>query len=167
MSRENILTVVTSVVLSGLASIGVNLLMDRHNRPADSNVVQARRVELVDEAGRARAVFGLFGYSGSHDVYPGMEMYGKDGLPALSMFVNRYDFGTLGFANNRWHEGAVELGYLGTGGDVDMGEKENERAAMQGGRWGLQVRSPESNFTSVGFGSDGRLLAPIQLGERR
>ena len=157
--QRSLSTIVASVFLSIVASVLANLWLDRQREPLLPNVVRAKRIELIDASGRVRGAFQLTPTQ-EGDVVPGLVMSDANGRQAIMMGVSRQGFGTLAFSSDHWNAGAVALGYLGTGDDVWEGEEKEREKAKERGIWGLEVRSPNSQSTMVGYKSNGMLLEP-------
>lgn len=166
MTRHPMILLISAVVLSVLASVAATLVIDRQREPILPDVVRAKKVELIDAQGRIRAVFELAPIQGGETVTR-LVMRDADGRDSISMSVDKLGFGSLGFSNNHWNEGAVQLGYLGTREDVSLGEERNARAARTIGAWGVAVRSPRGDYTGLGFRSNDQLLAPTLKSDPR
>lgn len=164
MSKQNLLTVVISVVSSIVLSIAANLLFGRQREYAPSDVVRAKRVELVDTQGRVLGTFELVqdGHGGS---VPHLVMRDSSGRDSIEMGVDGRGDGALGFANDYWNEGAIILGHLQ---NVDDGtESKSRNIPDTSGAWGLRVRSPQNSFAGIGFFNSGRPIAPISVETKR
>ncbi len=157
--QRSLSTIAASVFFSIVASVLANLWLDRQREPVLPDVVRAKRIELIDASGRIRGAFQLTPTQ-EGDVVPGLVMSDADGRQAIMMGVSRQGFGTLAFSSDHWNAGAVALGYLGTGDDVWEGEEKEREKAKERGIWGLEVRSPNSQSTMVGYKSNGMLLEP-------
>jgi hypothetical protein len=158
MTKQSLLTVTASVVLSVVASTITNLAFERQREPILPDVVRAKRVELVDEQGRIRGVFELT-KSGQDSVQPRLVMRNADGSDSIEMGLDSRGDGALGFSNDYWNEGAVILGHLQ---NVDDGTQSTTKAIEdKSGAWGLRVRSPKNKFTDVGFLNSGRPMVPL------
>ncbi len=157
--QRSLSTIAASVFFSIVASVLANLWLDRQREPVLPDVVRAKRIELIDASGRIRGAFQLTPTQ-EGDVVPGLVMSDADGRQAIMMGVSRQGFGTLAFSSDHWNAGAVALGYLGTGDDVWEGEEKEREKAKERGIWGLEVRSPNSQYTMVGYKSNGMLLEP-------
>jgi hypothetical protein len=158
MSKQNLLTVVISVVSSIVLSISANLIFNRQREYAPSDVVRAKRVELIDAQRRVLGTFELIqdGHGGS---LPRLVMRDSSGRDSIEMGVDGRGDGALGFANDYWNEGAIILGHLQ---NVDDGTKSKSRNVPdKSGAWGLRVRSPQSKYTSIGFFNSGTPITPI------
>ena len=158
MTKQSLLTVTASVVLSVVASTITNLAFERQREPILPDVVRAKRMELVDELGRIRGVFELT-KSGQDSVQPRLVMRNADGSDSIEMGLDSRGDGALGFSNDYWNEGAVILGHLQ---NVDDGTQSTTKAIEdKSGAWGLRVRSPKNKFTDVGFLNSGRPMVPL------
>jgi hypothetical protein len=158
MSKQNLLTIVISVVLSIVLSMSANRIFDQQREYAPSDVVRAKRVELIDAHGRVLGTFELVqdGHGGS---LPHLVMRDATGRDSIEMGVDGRGDGALGFANDYWNEGAIILGHLQ---DVDDGtESKSRNVPDKSGAWGLRVRSPQSKYTGIGFFNSGRAITPV------
>jgi hypothetical protein len=154
MTKQSLLTVTASVVLSVVASTIANLAFDRQREPILPEVVRAKRVELIDEQGRIRGIFEL-----AKSGQPHLVMRDAAGSDSIEMGLDSRGDGALGFSNDYWNEGAVILGHLQ---NVDDGTQSTTKAIEdKSGAWGLRVRSPKSKFTDVGFLNSGRPMVPM------
>jgi hypothetical protein len=154
MTKQNLLTVTSSVVLSVVASTIANLAFDRQREPVLPDVIRAKRVELIDGQGRIRGVFEL-----AKGGEPHLVMRDTDGRDSIEMFVDGRGDGALGFSNDYWNEGAVILGHLQ---NVDDGTQSTTKAIEdKSGAWGLRVRSSKNKFTSIGFLNSGKPMVPL------
>jgi hypothetical protein len=123
MSKQNLLTVVISIVSSIVLSISANLIFNRQREYAPSDVVRAKRVELIDAQGRVLGTFELV-QDGHGGALPRLVMRDSNGRDSIQMVVNSRGDGALGFANDYWNEGAIILGHLQ---NVDDGTESKSR----------------------------------------
>lgn len=160
MSKQNLLTVVISVVSSVVLSIFASLIFDRQREQVPSDVVRAKKVELIDAQGRVLGIFELV-QDGHGGALPRLVMRDSSGRDSIEMGVNGRGDGALGFANDHWNEGAIILGHLQ---NVDDGTESKSRDVPDdSGAWGLRVRSPQSKYTGVGFFNSGRPIVPVSV----
>lgn len=145
MLIRNALTIVLSITLSVLAT----LFVDRHQRHQPSDVVRAKKIELVDDAGRVRGEFKLVLASLGREE-PSLELLDDQGLQAVVLQLNHRGEGTLYFNSSRIREGIVSLGYLQFD---DMIGPEDPM-----GGWGLKVQESETNITRMGLSNSGKPL---------
>jgi hypothetical protein len=156
MSRQNLLTIATSVVLSVVLSVVANLALDRQRESVIPDVIRAKRVELIDRQGRIRGAFELVG-DGPGGIH--LVMRDANGRDAIDMGIDGRGDGALAFSNGYWNQGAIVLGHLQ---NVDDGTESKSRDTPDiTGAWGLRVRSPQSKFTGVGFFNSGRPFEPL------
>jgi hypothetical protein len=160
MSKQNLLTVVISVVSSIILSISTNLILDRQRGLAPSDVIRAKKVELIDLQGRVLGTFELV-QDGHGGALPHLVMRDSSGRDSIEMGVDSRGDVALGFANDYWNEGAVILGHLQNVDDST--ESKSKDVPDNSGGWGLQVRSPKNRFTAtgVGFLNSGRPIVPV------
>jgi hypothetical protein len=152
VSKQNLLTVVISVISSIVLSISANLLLDSHREHAPSDVVRAKRMELIDAQGRVLGTFELV-QNGHGGAVPQLVMRDSSGRDSIEMGVDGRGDGILSFSNDYWNEGAIILGHLQ---NVDDGTESKSRDAPDKiGAWGLQVRSPQNKYTRIGFFNSG------------
>jgi hypothetical protein len=164
MSKQNLLTVATSVVLSIVLSIVANLTWERQREPVLPDVVRTKRVELIDAQGRVRGTFELAS-DGHNGVLPRLVMRDADGRDSIEMAVDDKGAGALGFASEHWNEGAVVLGHLNLVDLENVGQQ--IKNVDKSGAWGLQVRSPQNKYTGIGFFNSGKPIAPIASDTKR
>jgi hypothetical protein len=158
MTKQNLLTITASVVLSVVASTIANLEFDRQREPILPEVVRAKSVELIDAQGRIRGAFELI-KSGQDSVRPYLVMRDADGNDSIEMGLDGRGDGALAFSNDYWNEGAVILGHLQ---NVDDGTQSTTKAVEdRSGAWGLRIRSPKAKYTGVGFLNSGRPMVPL------
>jgi hypothetical protein len=158
MTKQSLYTIVLSVVLSVAASTMANLAFDRQREPVLPDVIRAKRVELIDAQGRIRGTFGLAS-DGRNGVLPRLVMRGADGRDAIEMGIDGKGNGVLSFASEHWNEGALILGHLDLV-DYKVANQQIEDVDKSGA-WGLQIRSPQSKYTGIGFFNSGRPLVPM------
>jgi hypothetical protein len=164
MSKQNLLTVAISVVSSIILSISANLIFNRQREYAPSDVVRAKRVELIDAQGRVLGTFELV-QDGHGGALPRLVMRDSSGRDSIQMGVDGRGDGALGFANDYWNEGAIILGHLQ---NVDDGtESKSRNVPDESAAWGLRIRSPQNRFTGIGFLNSGRPIAPISVETKR
>ena len=95
MSKQNLLTVAISVVSSIILSISANLIFNRQREYAPSDVVRAKRVELIDAQGRVLGTFELV-QDGHGGALPRLVMRDSSGRDSIQMGVDgRGDSGIL------------------------------------------------------------------------
>ena len=157
MSRQNLFTVVISVTLSIFFSTAINLVLVRRERTYP-DIVRARKVELVDAQGRTMGAFQLAS-DGQNGDSPLLVMRNRDGRDVIELGVGNDGNGVLSFASEHWNEGALILGHLNLVDAQSIDHPSDD--ANHKGAWGLQVRSPQSIYTGIGFFNSGRPIAPI------
>ncbi|MEI9977952.1 MAG: hypothetical protein WDN23_02965 [Edaphobacter sp.] len=164
MSKQNLLTVVISVVSSIVLSIVANLVFDRQREHAPPDVVRVKRVELIDAQGRVMGAFELV-QDGHGRALPHLVMRDSSGRDSIEMSVDGRGDGVLGFSNDYWNEGAIILGHLQ---NVDDGtESKNRDVPDKTGAWGLRVRSPQGQYTGMGFFNSSRPIEPLSVETKR
>src|SRR6202012_1326685 len=72
-SKQNLLTIATSIILSIVFSIAANRTLERQHESALGDVVRAKRVELIDEQARVLGTFELV-QDGHGDTLPRLVM---------------------------------------------------------------------------------------------
>jgi hypothetical protein len=159
MSKQNALTVVISIVLSVGISVATNYALDPHRQTTRPDEIQAKRVELIDDQGRVRGAFELVS-DGANGVMPQLVMSGPDGGSAIQMVVDRTGNGALGFRTKHWNEG-LSLGHINPAGSESTGQQ------IKDGGWGIQIRSPQGNYTGIGFSDSGKAIVPISEDAKR
>ena len=158
MSRQNLLTVTMSIVLSIAASTAANLAFDRQREPVLPNVIRAKSVELIDAQGVVRGTFGLVN-AGKHGVVPSLVMRDADGRDSLVLGLDIRGDGDLSFASDHWNEAALELGHLTMVDDGTASTSKN--VEDKSGAWGLRVRSVDNKFTGIGFLNSAKPIVPL------
>jgi hypothetical protein len=146
------MTVILSVVLSVLATFVVG----RYQSHRTSDVVRAKKIELVDDHGHVRGAFELGEWDGK--VVPSISLLDDQGAKAVLLQLNPRGEGTLYFSSSRVREGIVSLGYLQSD-DTDAPEDPL-------GGWGLVVQDSETNRTSMGLKNSGKPFGLSTLTEK-
>ena len=159
MSRPIVQVAAVSLVVSSVISTAVTLAVIRLNSTNPAQILQVKRVEIMDSEGRIRGIFGFSDHK-SEATVPRLTLLHFDGRESVRLSTDPHGNSELEFASDRWNEGAVILGHLemsdeafdsGTGGQGD-----NESG------WGLMVRSRANAFTRMGFLDSGQAIAPTQ-----
>jgi hypothetical protein len=158
MSKQNLLTIVVSVVLSIVASTVVNLAYRQKLGPFLPEVIRAKSFELTDTQGHVLGLFELIS-NGQNGSVPHLVMRDASGRDSIEMGIDTRGDGALGFSSDHWNEGAVILGHLQNADDGSASISRN--VPDRTGAWGLQVRSVDNKLTGVGFFNSGRPIAPI------
>jgi hypothetical protein len=150
------LVLIWNAVLTVL--LAVLLLNNRHDRldktplqagVPQTDVLRARRVEIVDHEGRLTAVLGRG--SGSAAPAAGLTLFDPSGREAVVLALNDRGYGTLYFASKQ-NLGKVSVGYF-TGSDQVAPLSEED----PGGGWGVRVLRPGLEAPQVfGVQGDGR-----------
>jgi hypothetical protein len=70
------------------------------------------------------------------------------------MVVDRTGNGALGFRTKHWNEG-LSLGHINPAGSESTGQQIKDEG------WGIQIRSPQGNYTGIGFSDSGKAIVPI------
>jgi hypothetical protein len=153
LSKQNVFTIVLCAIVSIVGSAIANLFF--HHDQQLPNIIRSKRIELVDDQGRIRAVFEVAGRDGSS---PYLVMRDADGRDEIEMGVGPKGQGALAFASEHWNQGTVVLGYLNVT-DPDAAGRQLQEVDKTGG-WGLQVRSPQGPYTGIGFFNSGRSIMP-------
>ncbi len=158
MSRTSLISVVTSVVLSIVLSLGSVSFFERHREMSVPEVIQARKIELVDSTGKVRATLELV-KPAKGDELPRLTFSDMRGDNVVELGLDQRGDGSLSFSNDYWAEGAVILGHLQS---VDDTSQSNSKAVEdRTGAWGLRVRGRDGKYIGLGMANSGVPFAPL------
>lgn len=143
-----LLTVAAAVALSVICSVWAT---SSRKVDAQSDTVQAKRVEIRDSSNRVRVENGIANQSG-RDV-PEMTFRDEKGNVASLLTLDETGNGTLYFSGNGT-EGKVAVGYL-WGSDVRSPGKEDPFGA-----WGIRVLGRDGFQNSMGISNSGKAIVP-------
>ncbi len=167
------MTIIVSIVLSVITATLVNAAFDRQRRQLGSKILRAQKIEVVDEANRARlsleathdcACIRILSSDGRNMIevgervvntnasksFPEIVFRNRDGVESAILTVDVDDQGVLVFNSNN-KEGKVMVGHLPTSDTIPPGDF---------GGWGLHVFGSEGRTTGVGFLSSGQIVEP-------
>ena len=137
-----LLTVTLAVVLISRSSMGTNIRAAEHTQ-----IVRTKRLEIVDQSGKTRAVLGADGANAS----PKLSLYNNDGREAAFLMLNSQGYGTLYFQSKQT-ESKVALGYLWGSDSLSDSRAEDSLAS-----WGVRVKGMNGTQTSFGLLNSGRI----------
>jgi hypothetical protein len=158
MSRTSLISIMTSVVLSVVFSVGSVSFFERHRETRVPEVIQARKIELVDATGNVRATLELFRPT-KGDELPRLTFSDMRGDKVMELGLDQRGDGALSFSNDYWAEGAVILGHLQS---VDDNSQSNSKAVEdRTGAWGLRVRGRDGKYIGLGIANSGVPFAPL------
>lgn len=143
-----LLTVAAAVALSVICSVWAT---SSRKVDAQSDTVQAKRVEIRDSSNRVRVEIGIANQSG-RDV-PQMTFRDEKGNIASLLTLDETGNGTLYFSGNGT-EGKVAVGYL-WGSDAKSPGQEDPL-----GSWGIRVLGRDGFQNSMGISNSGKVIAP-------
>jgi len=143
-----LLTVAAAVALSVICSVWAT---SSRKVDAQSDTVQAKRIEIVDSNNRVRVEIGIAHQSG-RDV-PQMTFRDEKGNIASLLTLDATGNGTLYFSGNGT-EGKVAVGYL-WGSDAKSPGQDDPLGA-----WGVRVLGREGFQTVMGISNSGKAIAP-------
>jgi hypothetical protein len=141
-------TVAAAVALSVICSVWAT---SSRKVDAQSDTVQAKRVEIVDSNNRVRVEIGIANQSG-RDV-PEMTFRDEKGNVASLLTLDDTGNGTLYFSGNGT-EGKVSVGYLWGSDSKSPGQEDPL------GAWGIRVRGRDGFQNSMGISNSGKVIAP-------
>ena len=115
-----------------LALLGVVIGLWRHEEaPRSQEVVRARRLEIMDSAGKLRAVL-----DSDREAEPELVLLDKQGHKALLMTTNNLGYATVYFQSQST-EGKVSVGYLWGSDSIEPGVEDPLA------RWGVRLRGKD------------------------
>ncbi len=152
MSKLLVQVVGASVLASSLMSVVVTLAIVRMNSPDHSDIVRAKRIEIVDSERGTRGFFGFSDHNMEATV-PRLALLDSNGRESVRLSTDPHGKSELEFASDQWNEGAVILGRIEMSDEHRDGDK-------GGDGWGLVVRSRANAFTRMGYLDTGQSIAP-------
>ena len=109
------------------------------NESHATDVIRVKKIELTDQNGAVLGVFELSPF-GKGKVTSRLIMRDADGRDAVEMGVDPEGRGALGFASERWNEGAVILGHIEAFGDVASPQRKSRHSHRERGEFGFGAR---------------------------
>lgn len=142
-------------------SVGLSLfatsILGYYRQPEHSRVIRVTKLELIDEKGDIRGSFeSVRKRDGSTE--PEIVLKDKEGLTAVTLFLNERGEATLSFNSNQsatFREGIVQVGYLRF---EDTSASEDPL-----GSWGLRTINNKKSVTSIGLKNDGTPIGVSSL----
>jgi hypothetical protein len=158
MSKSSLISIVASVLLSMVFSLGCVAFFERHRDVKAPDVMQTRKIELVDSSGKVRATLEV-AKTAMGDELPRLTFSDTRGDRVVELGLDQRGDGSLSFSNDYWAEGAVILGHLQ---NVDDNSQSKSKAVEdRTGAWGLRVRGRDGKYIGLGIANSGVPFAPL------